>query len=319
VLDFHVHLFGVGEGGTGCFLSRKQKRHVTYRFFLRLLNLSENGRLDEDYVQRIVEQFRGSSLSKAVLLAQDCRYDARGEPDVENTSFFVPNDYLLRITRRFPELFIPCVSINPKRRDAIDELERCVERGARILKIHPPIQDVDPGEARFGPFYRLCARRRVILMVHTGAEHSAEVVGNDYSAPTRLTTALEEGCVVVAAHSGMSAFFDNDDFFPQLAELVQRFPNFYCDTAVLGDKFRWRNLPRLLDSPEVLQRTIYGSDTPFPSNALVSWRRLRPAQLLSMLSEKNLFERSYRLQQALGLPPEVFRRGAQLLSTVGLV
>ena len=317
VVDFHVHLFGVGDGGSGCFVSAKQKRHVTYPFFLRLLNLTENGRMDEDYVQRIVEQMRGSSLSKAVLLAQDCRYDSSGKRDLENTSFFVPNDYLLRVTRRFPELFIPCVSINPLRQDAVDELERCVEQGALILKIHPPIQNVDPGESRFRPFYSACARRGVIVMVHTGAEHSAEIVGNDVAAPSRLVTALEEGCIVIAAHSGTSAFYDKEDYFPQLIALVRRYPNLYCDTAVLGDKFRWRTLPRLLGTPEVLQRAVYASDTPFPSNALASWNRLAPKQLLSLLSEKNLFERNYRLQRALGLPAEVFERGAQLLRLAG--
>ena len=251
-----------------------------------------------------------------MLLAQDCRYDGRGKPDLENTSFYVPNDYLFSVTARFPDLFTPCVSINPVRRDAMDELERSIERGGRILKIHPPIQNVDPGDPRFRPFYRKCADKGVIVMVHTGTEHSAEIVGNQYSSPERLTLALEEGCTVVAAHSGMSAFFDRDDFFPQMLTLVRRFQNLYCDTAVLGDKFRWRDLPRLIDATEVLERTIYGSDTPFPSNALVFWNRLRPEKLLALLSETNLFERDYRLKQAVGLPPEVFERGAKLLSPV---
>ena len=98
----------------------------------------------------------------------------------------------------------------------MDELERCIEKGAKILKIHPPIQNVDPGEERFRPFYRKCADEDVIVMVHTGTEHSAAIVGNDYSKPKRLVTPLEEGCTVVAAHAGMSAFFDEEDFFPKL-------------------------------------------------------------------------------------------------------
>lgn len=314
VIDFHVHLFGAGDGGTGCFLSPKQKRHITYPFFLRLLGLSENGRLDEDYLQRIVAQLRDSSVNRAVLVAQDSRYDDAGKRDLEQTSFFVPNEYLFHVVSRFPELFIPCISINPARRDAVDELEKWTEQGARILKIHPPIQYVDPGESRFRPFYRKCSDKSIIVMVHTGTEHSAEIVGHEYSQPQRLVVALEEGCTVVAAHSGMSAFFDREDFFPQLLPLIRRFPNLYCDTAVLADKFRWRNLPRIIDTPEVLQRTIYGSDTPFPSNALVFWNRLRPPKLLSLVSEANLFERDFRLKQALGLPTEVFERGAKVLS-----
>lgn len=315
VIDFHTHLFGAGDGGTGCVLSPKQRQNISFPFFLRLLGLSENGRLDQDFLDRIVGQLRSSSVSRAVLLAQDCRYDKAGRPDLENTSFFVPNDYLFKVVARFPDLFISCVSINPSRRDAIEELERCIEGGAGILKIHPPIQNVDPGDPSFRSFYRKCSENRVIVMVHTGTEHAAEIVGNEYSAPERLTLALEEGCTVIAAHSGMSAFFDREDFFPQLPALVRRFPNLYCDTAVLGDRFRWRNLPRLMESPEVLERTIYGSDTPFPSNALVFWNRLAPSKLLSLVSETNLFERDYRLKQALGLSAEVFQRGAKLLST----
>ena len=313
VVDCHVHLFGAGDGGTGCYLSAKQRKHFTYPFFLRLLGLSENGRMDQDYVDRIVTQLRKSSVQKAVLLAQDCRYDSSGKADMENTSFYVPNEYLLQVTRRFPELFIPCVSINPSRRDSINELETCWSSGARILKIHPPIQNVDPGENRFRNFYRKCAEKSVIVMVHTGTEHSAEIVGNDFSSPQRLTTPLEEGCTVIAAHSGMSAFFDTQDFFPQLIDLIHRFPNLYCDTAVLGDKFRWRCIPRMLEHKEVLERTIYGSDTPFPSNALVFWNRLSLSKLFSLATETNLFERDYRLKQALGLPPGVFERGAKLL------
>ena len=77
---------------------------------------------------------------------------------------------------------------------------------------------------------------------------------------------------------------------------------------------RWRTLPRLLGTPEVLARAVHASDFPFPSNALVHWNRLPPEVLLSLVSERNLLERDYRLKQAIGLPSEVFERGARLLS-----
>ncbi len=313
VIDFHTHLFGIGDGCTGCFVSRQGPTAVSYYFLRLLLGLSENGHLDQDYVERLAGQLRASSVEKAVLLAQDMRYDPAGRPDKENTPFYVPNDYLFRVVGRFPDLFIPCPSINPKRREAIEELDRCAEQGARILKIHPPIQGVDPSEARFRPFYRRCAELGVIVMVHTGQEHSAETEGDETTDPRKLVPALEEGCTVVAAHSGMSAFFDKDDFFPHLVPLVRRFPNLYCDTSILAEKTHWRNLPRILESQEVSERAVHGSDTPFPSNPLVFWNRLTPTKLLSLASERNLFERDYRLKQALGLPAEVFERGAKLL------
>jgi predicted TIM-barrel fold metal-dependent hydrolase len=316
VIDLHAHLFGIGDGGSGCYLSSKQKQRLSYPFFLKLLGLEENGHFDEQYVERIADMLRRSSIDRAVLLAQDCRYDSAGRPDKDNTSVYVPNDYLFQVTRRLPELFIPCVSINPTRRDAIEELERCMENGARILKIHPPIQNVDPGEGSHRPFYRKCAERKVIVMVHTGTEHSAEIVGHDFSAPSRLSAPLEEGCTVVAAHSGMSAFYDAEDFFPQMLELIQRFPHLYCDTAVLADKFRFKCLPRMQEHEDLLERTVYGSDTPFPSNAWAFWNRISPGRLFDLATEQNLFERDFRIKQAVGLPAHVFERGAKLLGLV---
>jgi predicted TIM-barrel fold metal-dependent hydrolase len=315
IIDFHVHLFGVGDGGTGCYVSEKQRRHPTYPFFKLMLGLRENGRMDEDYVQYLSAMLRSSpSVQKAVLLAQDSRYDSAGRPDKTHTSFFVPNDYLFRIVARFPNLFIPCVSINPKRRDAIEELDRCSERGARVLKIHPPIQDVDPAEARFRPFYRRCADKRIIVMFHTGVEHAAaETVGTEFSDPRRLVPALEEGCTVIASHSGFGSLVDSENFFPALPDLVRRFPNLYCDTAALALTFRYRALPSLLEEPEVLERTIHASDIPFPSDPMVFWNRLSYRQLYPLATERNLFERDYRLKLALGVPAAAFRRGAWLL------
>lgn len=82
----------------------------------------------------------------------------------------------------------------------------------------------------------------------------------------------------------------------------------------LASMLRWRNIPRLLTFPEILERLLHASDFPFPSNALVFWNRLSPGRLLALLSERNLVERDFRLKQALGLPAEVFERGARLLA-----
>lgn len=257
-LDMHVHLFATKAGGS--YLSPEQKRHVNYRYFLALLRLHEGPRMDEEYVERLVAQVRGSSVKRVVLVAQDCRYDG-GRPDLGRTSFFVPNDYLFEVVARHPDVFVPCVSINPRRADAVEELERCAAKGARVLKIHPPIQDVDPGDPAFRRFYRRCS----------------------------------------------------EDFFPGLVETVRRHPRLYCDTSNLASMLRWRNLPRALAVREVRERLVYGSDFPFPANALVFWSRLRPRTTLRLLSLRNLVERCYRLQLALGLPQEALTRGATLI------
>jgi predicted TIM-barrel fold metal-dependent hydrolase len=313
LVDFHVHLFGVGDEGTGCFISERQRDHLNYRFFLRLLGIGENGHMDRDYVAEMVRQLEESTIDRALLLAQDGRYDRKGLLDRESTNFYVPNEYLFQVVQRYPSLFASCASINPKRRDAIEELDRCAENGAQAIKIHPSTQDVDPGEQRFRPFYRRLTEHRLLLIVHTGMEHASEVVGHEFSRPSRLVSALEEGCTVVAAHAGMGAFFDPQDFFPELVTLVEHYPKLYCDSAVLASMFRWRNLPRILGEPTVLERLVHASDWPFPSNAMVFWNRLSPIRLLGLSSQSNLFERDFRLKAELGLPAAVFERGAELL------
>jgi predicted TIM-barrel fold metal-dependent hydrolase len=293
------------------------RKDSEFLFFLKLLGLREET-LDQDYVATLVRQLRSSSTTKAVLLAHDGRYDREGRFDRNATNVYVPNEYLFRIVAEHPDLFVPCASINPKRRDAIEQVDYCAEEGARVLKIHPPIQGVDPAEERFRPFYRRLADHGIILMVHTGMEPAPGAMEPWVSDPDRLVTALEEGCTVIAAHAGMGGFFDKKEdyhhFFPNLARLMGRFLKLYCDTSFIASMLYWRAFPRLLEESAVLERTVYASDWPWPSNALVFWNRLAPGKLLSLCSEVNLFERDYRLKQALGLPAEAFERGARLLA-----
>jgi uncharacterized protein len=322
VFDCHVHLFGAGSGHgfkhqQECWISPTQREHRNYRFLQRLLRIEGAADLDAAYVKRLTEQMRDSDVTAAWLMGYDCRYGADGTPDIANTtSVYVPNDHVFRVVREHPDLFHPCPSLNPQRADWRNELEHCATRGARVLKIHPPTQDVNPGDPRFREFYRRCASLGVAVMVHTGTEHSAAIVSHTLSDPRLLRTALDQGCTVIAAHAGMANTFDRPehDFFPHLQKLLREYPRLYCDTAVLGSLLRWRCIPRMLRDPLVVSRTLHGSDFPFPSNPLVFWHRLHPRVLVHLLGMTNLLKRDWSLKRALGLPPEVFRRTSTLLA-----
>jgi predicted TIM-barrel fold metal-dependent hydrolase len=196
-------------------------------------------------------------------------------------------------------------------------VDRSAALGARVIKMHPPTQDVDPADARYQRFYRRIADRRLVLMVHTGSEHASTITDGSLSDPGRLQLALDEGCTVVAAHAGMGSFLDatpfRADMLRRLAALAERYPRLYCDTAVLASMFRWRTLPMLLRETALAGRILYASDWPFTSNALVFWNRLRPTTTLALAAERNLFRRDAALKLAIGLPPEALRRGADLI------
>jgi predicted TIM-barrel fold metal-dependent hydrolase len=314
VLDCHVHLFGVGSGNgfrhkREPWIAPTQKRHWNYRFLLRLLKIDPTVDMEPAYVRRLVDQMRESNVTRAWLMGYDCRYGPDGLPDAANTSsVYVPNEYVFQVVSQYDDLFCPCPSINPQRADWESELEFCVQHGSRVLKIHPPTQDVNPADPRFRDFYRACVSHDVAVMVHTGTEHSAAIVSNTLSDPYLLRLALDEGCTVIAAHAGMSNAFDSpaDDFFPHLQTMMREYPRLYCDTAVLASMFRWRCVPRILRDPIVVSRTLHGSDFPFPSNPAVFWHRMPPRTLLRLLSVENLLDRDWMLKRALGLPPEVF-------------
>ena len=323
VIDGHAHLFGDAgwppRHNVSCGLSPSQKANLSYLALNRLLGLPKSGTVDEAYVQALVAQVRATRKVvpgfRVVLLAQDCRYTPRGDPDWANSTVYVPNEHLFGVVERYPDWLIPCPSINPQRKDWEAELAKCITRGARVVKVHPPTQAVDLSEPRFGEFYRKCAQSGVRIMVHTGTEHSAPIASQRLGDARRLNLALSEGCTVVAAHSATRAFFDPpaEEFFPVLEEMMRHQPRLYGDTAVLGSLPRWRCLPGILNSPTAKPRTLHGSDWPFPANALVFWNRLHPLTLLDLMAEKNLFLRDFRLKQALGVPPESFTLAADVL------
>ena len=305
LIDGHVHLLGIGDNGSGCVMSPRMKSSLIYRFMKRRLGLRDR-HVDDDYVSLLLRTQKSSRFDRVVLFAQDGVYDRRGVRELHGTHLYVPNDYVLDVAGAYPDHFWACASINPSRRDAMDELERVASLGARMIKVHPPIQGIDPGEPRWRPFWRRIAELRRVLVIHTGHEHSAPIHGQSLAHPSRIEPALEEGATVVAAHAGTCAIYDHQDFYPAFRALLEKWPNLFADTAILGNVFRLGALRRIANDPLVRSRLIHGSDFPLPASTLV-WRAP------GIIFERNLLERDARVKEAYGVFEEPARRGASLL------
>ena len=265
MLDIHTHVFCWGEDPRQGFLSEETRRGLT-RLSVRLTGRArEPGETRSDQIRnRLVRQLDESSLSRAVVLAQDAVYRDDGEPDTKRTHFYVSNDYVLELAGRHEKILAGC-SINPLRRDALEELERCAAAGSRLIKVHTAIQGVDPSLPAFEPFYRLAAELDVILMFHTGYEHSCRVISQKFTDPRRLVRPLDHGLRVIAAHCGTCTSFDREDYYPGFVEMMHRYPNLFGDTSILATWPRWRALGRLAGESESLRsRLLHGSDYPFP-------------------------------------------------------
>jgi hypothetical protein len=302
LLDVHVHLFGVGEGGTGCRMTRSITSSVQFLGLVWALGLRQKGKtLDEGYERVLAEHVEGAGLTRAAILGQDAAYDRRGKPDWDRTSFYVPNDYVFAVVARHSTTMIACPSINPDRADALGELARCHEKGARLFKIHPPTQGVDVADRKHTRFFRRCAELGMVVLVHTGHEHSAPVIDKRLAGPGRLTLALEQGCTVVACHAGSGWETDEPDQLPEFLALLRRYKSLWGDTAVLGTAGRVRDFGRLLNDPLARGRLLHGSDFPFPVAPRAFSARIGAKAAERIGREKSWLRRDFDLKQALGV------------------
>lgn len=278
-----------------------------------------SGELDRIYTERMLEFVRGSSLDAAVILAQDEPHRENGDVIANTGSFYVPNDYVLGLARRHRE-FLPAVSIHPARRDALDELERCLAAGAVMLKCLPNCQNIDWNNRRYTPFLERMAATGLILLAHTGSERTLPVVTPKLADPAVLTRALEIGVTCIAAHCGTGLYVLDPDYFDAFIAMLRRFPRLYGDNSALASvNFRTRPgaIRRLVD-PEFAGRILHGSDVPVMvsgallcAGGLISWQEWRRTAAIS-----NPMERDVQLKRALGFGDASFTRLTELLRPV---
>ena len=304
IIDCHVHLAALPDGRNGCHISRRMLHSPLFRFLLwkHDLEVTDPANSNQKYVNQLLDELaRSQYVGKAILLGMDGVYGQDGKLDQDKTDFLISNDYVLDIVRRHPNEFLAGVSINPRRRDAIDELERCVEAGAALVKILPNIQGFDPCDRSFLPFYRAMANRRIPLLSHVGYEFS--LMGTDQASgnPNRLRVPLDEGVTVIAAHGCSQGLIFYETFYPTLLELVQRYSRFFTDLSALTHPNRFGMLLRLRRHPELEDRLLFGTDYPLAVFHFPCWGRVSLPALKNILRTTNRFDRQYLILRSLGI------------------
>ena len=169
-IDMHVHMVGNGVAGSGGWLRLSGWHRWLAGFMLRQIGfpasvLSDD--LESIYAAHLLELIRASSLDAAVLLAHERVYDPDGTVREDLGSMYVPNDVVLDLAAAHPE-FLAGVSIHPARSNALEELDRCLERGAVLMKCLPNCKtSIVPihGIGRFGNAWR----KRACRFSHTPA------------------------------------------------------------------------------------------------------------------------------------------------------
>jgi uncharacterized protein len=153
-------------------------------------------------------------ISRAFMFCMD-------EPDRE-PAFRAPNDRTLRDAERSNGRLIPFVRLDLTADGPIEEAVRCLDRGARGIKLHPRAQRFTLNDERLAPVFELAADRRVPILIHGGrglppiADHLSRLVERY---PDAQLIIAHGGIADMAALAGVFAgrkgvFFDTSVWSP---------------------------------------------------------------------------------------------------------
>lgn len=319
-MDLHVHTAGIGAGGSGIFVSDKLRTGYKFGFYLRAFDVTEEELEREGDVvvlRKISEKISQSQrVDKAVILALDGVVDDRGHLDRARTQVYVPGDFLERELPAFENLLYGA-SINPHRADALQRLERAKAHGAVLVKWIPGIMNIDPSDPSIVAFYERLRDLDLPLLTHAGQERSFGESNDDLGDPLRLRLALEHGVTVIVAHLASTGIIEGQDNFDRLLPMFAEYDNLYADISALTQVNRRGYLNRALAEPHLQARMVFGSDWPLQFFPLVSpwyqWPAVPVSRIKAILSLSNQWDRDVALKEAMGVPPEIFRRSGQIL------
>jgi predicted TIM-barrel fold metal-dependent hydrolase len=207
-----------------------------------------------DY-DHLLEQMDRYGISRAFMFCLD-------EPD-RHPAFSAANDRTLAYAERSEGRLVPFVRLDLNERP-IEEATRCLDRGARGIKLHPRAQRFDAADERLAPVFALAAERRVPILIHGGRGLPPIASGL-----RKLVERYPEATLIIA-HAGIADL-------AQLAACMSGRRNVVFDTSTwspvdLLDFFR-------LVPPE---QVVYASDFPYgqqPPSLVMSIKVARAAGL----------------------------------------
>lgn len=321
IVDMHVHIAGIGAGGSGCYVSPVLQENFRFAQYLAGFGvtrreLQQHG--DAVAVDKIAARLRSSSaVQGAVLLALDGAVDAHGELDLPRTEVYIPNDYVVEQVQRYPGLFYFGASINPYRKDALERLVAAKQQGAVLVKWIPNIQYIDPADPQLVPFYRKMRELGLPLLSHTGQERSFSAANDAFGDPRRLVLPLSLGVTVIAGHVATTGINHGEDNYQRILPMFAQYPNLYADISSLTQINKLGYMAQALREPRLQGHLLYGSDFPLSNMILSSaWYfplNLSKDEMHRINAIPNHWDRDVALKQALGVPPEVFTRSAAVL------
>src|SRR5437867_9798345 len=172
-----------------------------------------------------------------------------------------PNDRTLAYAEKSDGRLLPFVRLDLDE-SPIEEATRCLDAGARGIKLHPRAQKISLEDERLPPVFALAAERKVPILIHGG--RGLPPIAADLHALVERCTGVQ----LIIAHAGIA----------DMANLTARFagiPGVFFDTST------WSAID-LLDFYRQMppEQIVYASDYPYgrqPNSLLMALRTARLA------------------------------------------
>lgn len=340
LIDMHVHFACLSEKN-GCYVSPDFQKNWKMGVYLSSLEVSRQDLTrfgDEIVIKRLSDRIENSKyIKKSVVLALDGIYDHKsGALDKARTQVLFSNQFLLREISKYKNILFGA-SINPFKKNALEELEWAQENGAVLVKWIPCIMDFNPSDndPRLDAFYKKLKELNLPLLSHTGNESTFLWSKNELCNPSFLRKPLKMGVTVIGGHmSSDGSFFDPElnktrKGFDIVSDLMKDYDNFYVDISAVTQINRFNHIQKAIPFIEECMaerknenfqnkhscRVLYGSDWPLIAVELglplVSWQyyRLHISDqwkvFIPMLD--SVFDRDVALKKALGIPDKIFK------------
>jgi predicted TIM-barrel fold metal-dependent hydrolase len=170
--------------------------------------------------------------------------------------------HVARFSEADPIRLMPYGGVHPRlTRDPAGDVDRLVDMGIRVLKIHPPHQlfpanAYTEGLTALGAIYRRAEERGVPVMVHTGTSIFPGA-RSKYGNPLELDDVAIDfpDLTILLAHGGRPFYMD-EAFF-----VLRRHKNTRLDVSGIPPAKLLEYFPRLA---ELADRVLWGTDWPSP-------------------------------------------------------
>lgn len=255
------------------------------------------------YIKTLISSVKNSEhIEKVVLFGVDACVNDAGEVTHKDKTVCATNEDVAAVYTANPDIIIPFFSINPKRPDALELIDKYTALGFRGAKFLQNYWGVDTREARYRPYFEKLAANNLPLIIHTGSEdgiHSHK----SCEGIAMLEHPLDAGVTVVCSHLALSheksRFLKavsknpknfNDEYFT-LLEMLKTRKNLYADISALLTFTRAKVLRHLSEQHDIHDKLLFGTDFPVPFTTVFNSYDLPLKKRRELSGEKNPFDR----------------------------